>query len=78
MPRTLAPMPDGVILHPRLIADFGEWWALVCVHMRVRGAWHRPLLSLRKAVFAVNHGTKHNGARYRQCYRWKWLEKADA
>lgn len=78
MPRTLVPMPKGVILHPRLVADFGEWWGLVRVSMRVRGVWHRPLHSLRRAVYVVNHGTKHNGEKYRSCYRCCWLEKADA
>lgn len=78
MPRTLVPMPSGVILHPRLIAEFGEWWMLVRANMRVRGVWYRPLRSLRRAVFAANHGRKHSGERYRQCYRWKWLEAVDA
>lgn len=66
--RSLVPMSEGVILHPRLIADWRYWLAEVRISWRVRK-------SLRAAIYAVNHGVRHTGEHYRSCYRFKWLEK---
>ena len=74
----LVPMPEGVILHPRMVADWRYWFSFVSSHVRVRGVWYRPLASLRNAIRSVNHGTKHDGDEYRQCYRLMWLEARNA
>lgn len=75
---TLVPMPEGVILHPRLIADRRHWLDCLRIGLRVKWEPRRPISSLRECIWRVNHGTRHNGRTYRQCYRFDWAEKRPA
>ena len=75
MSRVMVPMPDGVILDPVMIADRARWLFFVKPayrNFRRRGHW--PLMAFRKAVWSANHGTRHDGAVYRCCYRMKLVE----
>lgn len=72
---TLVPMPEGVILHPKLIASRRYWLDCLRAALAVRWDRRRPITSLRECIWRVNHGARHNGKTYRQCYRLDYLEQ---